>query len=155
DGPRLEADADPHRYGAGRVAELRAQRPHDPVRDGPGRARRARRGVLRRPRAPAAHGAGRGGTRTGVGAVPAELVRRRVAEKELEMKNAMVLVLMAMLWACSSEPTVDDGGKPGVEDRSVQPAKPIGPDTAGTKPSQIPEKPIGPGAGTRDPLKDP
>ena len=71
------------------------------------------------------------------------------------MKNAMVLVLMAMLWACSSEPTVDDGGKPGVEDRSVQPAKPIGPGTAGTKPSQIPEKPIGPGAGTRDPLKDP
>jgi len=54
------------------------------------------------------------------------------------MKNAVVLALAAFVWACSSQPTLEESGKPSVEERTPG-AKPTGPSTAPVRP--------GPGVG--------
>jgi peptidoglycan-associated lipoprotein len=72
------------------------------------------------------------------------------------MKKVIALVLASMLWACQSEPTVEDT-KPGVEDRSI-PAPPLaGPGSRDVKPlPPVGEKPLPPTTrGGANALKDP
>jgi len=71
------------------------------------------------------------------------------------MKNAIVLALAAFVWACSSEPTLEQAGKPSVEERTPGALKPGAPSTAPVRPGPgVGAQPI-PGTRAVNPLKDP
>lgn len=72
------------------------------------------------------------------------------------MKKAIAMMLAAVVWGCSSEPSLDNTAKPAVEDRSATVPAP-GPSTSpvpsgpGVGSQQVPAAP----RSTANPLKDP
>jgi peptidoglycan-associated lipoprotein len=74
------------------------------------------------------------------------------------MKKAIAMMVLATMWGCSSEPTVDDSSKPPVVDAKPTPSKPTPPGTGIQATPPVAQKPLPPTVGPRGQtnlLKDP